>query len=133
APITGGFNLQPLGKIQQEINATGNLAYIDAIKFILQLNTFQGTPYTIWGSYNVGGADAVDFGNTMPTSGQQLPLTYMTHEQVLSQLANPSNQFAWTEYAAADLYVAMVCGSINNAAPVCSLPAIKQIEAANGY
>ncbi|MEM4063868.1 MAG: DUF929 family protein [Candidatus Micrarchaeaceae archaeon] len=132
-PITGGFNLQPLNIIQQEINSTGNLAYMDAIKFILQLNTFQGTPYTIWGAYNVGGADAVDFGNSTPINGQSLPLTYMTHEQVLSQLAHPNDQFAWTEYAAADLYVAMICGSINNTAPVCSLPAIKQIEVSNGY
>ncbi len=63
----------------------------------------------------------------MPTS-DSFPLTNMTHEQVLAQLANPNDQFAWTEYAAADLYVAMVCSSINNTAPVCSLPAIQQLE-----
>jgi len=63
----------------------------------------------------------------MPNN-QTFPLTYMTHAQVLSQLAHPDDQFAYTEYAAADVYVAMVCSSINNTAPVCSPPAIKSLE-----
>lgn len=131
-PITGGFNLQPLNVIQQEINSAGNSVYSTAMAYILKLNNFQGTPYTIWGKYNVGGADAVVFGNTTPTSASSLPMTYMTHDQIFQQLSNPSSQFAWSEYAAADLYVAMICSSINNSAPVCSLPAIKQIEASKG-
>jgi len=136
-PVTGGFNLNPLQVIASNINATGNLAYEDAFSYIINSlgknssTAFQGTPYTIWGSKQVGGADAVDFGNSMPT-GNSLPLTNMTHEQVLAQLANPNDQFAWTEYAAADLYVAMTCSSINNKAPVCTLPAIQQLES-NGY
>ena len=48
-PITAGFNLQPFNTVQQEINSTGNLAYEDALKYILEINNFQGTPYTIWG------------------------------------------------------------------------------------
>ncbi|MGC8586672.1 MAG: DUF929 family protein [Candidatus Micrarchaeia archaeon] len=128
-PITGGFALQPIPTMQQEISSAGNKVYSDAMNYIIQLNNFQGTPYTIWGKYNVGGADAVVLGNTTPTSASSLPMTYMTHDQILQQLSNPSSQFGWSEYAAADLYVAMVCQSINNSAPVCSLPAIKQIEA----
>ncbi|HUB92409.1 MAG TPA: DUF929 family protein [Candidatus Saccharimonadales bacterium] len=131
-PITAGFNLQSLPVIAQEINSTGNLAYESAFQYILDINNFQGTPYTIWGGSQVSGADAIDFGNTPPT-GSTLALSNMTHAQVLGQLANPDNQFSWTEYAAADLYIAMTCASINNTAPVCSLPAIIGIEKQNGY
>jgi len=131
-PITAGFALNPMPVIAENINASGNLAYKDAFALINELGSnqstaFQGTPYTIWGAYQVGGADAVDLGNSMPKN-QTFPLTYMTHAQVLSQLAHPDDQFAYTEYAAADVYVAMVCSSINNTAPVCSLPAIKELE-----
>jgi hypothetical protein len=131
-PITAGFNLQALPTIQQEINSTGNTAYENSFQLILDLNNFQGTPYTIWGNSQIGGADAIDFGNAPPTNNT-LPLTYMTHDQVLQQLSAPNNQFSWTEYAAADLYIAMTCASIGNRAPVCSLPAIIAIEKQNGY
>ncbi len=127
SPITGGFELQPLSVIQNEVNATADLPYIDAINYIIELNQFAGTPYTIWGNYQVGGADAVDFGNTTPSSAP-FPITNMTHAQVLAQLANPKDQFAWTEYAGADIYIALTCGSINNTAQICSLPAIQGIE-----
>ena len=133
SPITGGFVVQPMSVMQQEINQSGNLAYINAFKFIEQLNNFQGTPYTIWGADQIGGADAIDFGNTPPTSSSNLPLANMTHTQILQQLNNFNNQFSETEYAAADLYVAMVCSAIKNTAPVCSLPGIKTIETINGY
>ncbi len=131
-PITQGFSLNPISTMQKRVNATGNAVYTDAFSFIIQLSNytktaFSGTPYTIWGDYQIGGADAVDFGNTTPSSGT-LPLTYMTHRQVLSQFANPNDQFAWSEYAGADLYVAMICSSINNSSQVCSLPAIQQLE-----
>ena len=56
----------------------------------------------------------------------------MTHAQVLSQLSSFNDQFAWSEYAAADVYIAQVCPSINNTAPVCSLPAIKSIGSVMG-
>ncbi len=132
-PITAGFNLQSFGTIQQEVNSTGNIVYSDAFQFILNINNFQGTPYTIWGGNQLGGADAIDFGNKPPTNNT-LPLTYMTHAQVLAQLSRPTTQFAWTEYAAADLYVAMACSSLGSKAPpACSLPAIRGIEKQNGY
>ncbi len=130
-PITQGFQLQSLGQIQAELQQINNTAYSDAFNHILQINTFSGTPYTIWGKYVVGGADAVDFGNTTPSS-TPFPLTNMTHAQVLSQLASPSDQFAWTEYAGADVYIATMCASLNNSTQVCALPAIKGIESKIG-
>ncbi len=131
-PITQGFNLQSFTTIQQEVNATGNTVYEDAFQYILTLNDFGGTPYTIWGNYRVDGADAQVFGNSEPQNST-IPLTYMTHAEVLSQFNTPNDQFAWGEYAAADVYIAMMCKSISNTAPVCSLPAIKAIEQETGY
>ncbi len=131
-PITGGFVLNTLPQIESNIAAKGNSTYVKAFNYILNLSNnkttaFQGTPYTIWGRYLFSGADAEVFGNSTPTSST-LPLTYMTHGQVLSQIANPTDQFAKGEYAAADLYVAAICKSINNNAEVCSLPAIVSME-----
>lgn len=131
--LTGGFFIQSLPIIGAEINNTGNSTYIGVFRYILSLQgsnstLFRGTPYTIWGNRLFAGADAVDFGNSTPASSS-LPLTYMTHAQVLSQLASPADQFAWTEYAAADVYIASVCTSINNTAQICSLSAIQKIEA----
>ena len=136
-PIRGGFALNPISIIEENVNATGNTAYIDSFSYILNLSrvqatAFQGTPYTIWGDYQLGGADAVDVGNSIGNNEYQL--TNMTHAEVLAQLSNPNNSsFGLVEYAAADLYVAMICSSINNNAPVCSLSSIKAIESANGY
>ncbi len=134
-PITGGFVLNPLSTMQSRINATNNTIYMDAMKFILQLNNFQGTPYTIWGKYNVAGADAVDFGNSTPTNNT-LSMTNMTHASVFKQLTNPTDQFALTEYAGADIYAAMMCSTLNgtttNMPSICSLPAIKGIESSEG-
>lgn len=132
-PITGGFTLQPLATIQQEINSQSNSSYAKAMNLIISLNNFQGTPYTIWGRFNVGGADAVDFGNTTPSSASNLPIAQMTHAQILNQFASGTSQFALADYAAADIYIAMTCTSINNTASVCALPAIQKIQKANGY
>lgn len=132
-PITQGFDLQTFSTIQQEVNATGNIPYEDAFKYILQINNFQGTPYTIWGGSQVGGADAVDLGNSTATINGTYGLGLMTHAQVLKELSNPHDSFGWTEYAAADLYIAMTCSAINESAPVCTLPAILQIQKQNGY
>lgn len=126
--ITQGFQVQPLPYfIQRAPNST----YAKVLTFMNSTNGFQGTPFTFWGTSLNRGADAVVLGNTTPTSSS-FPLTNMTHQQVLNQLQNFSDQFAWGEYAGADVYIAEVCPSINNAAPVCSLPAIKQIGAIMG-
>ncbi|MGB9732385.1 MAG: DUF929 family protein [Candidatus Micrarchaeia archaeon] len=130
--IKDGFAMQPLSYFISKAQSTGSAPYVAALQLISSLNNFQGTPYTIWGKFVVPGADAVDLGDVNPTQ-PPVPLEYMTHEQVLAQLANPSNKFAWREYAAADLYIAMTCASINNAAPICSLPAIQKIESISHY
>ncbi len=134
-PITKGFQLNSIPTIHANILSYDNQTYAQAYNYFANLSqnkttTFTGTPYTVWGNYQFPGADAVVFGNSTPSSNY-LPLEYMTHAQVLSQLANPTDQFAQSEYAAADVYVAAVCKSINNTAPACTaIPAIAAIETA---
>ena len=125
--ITGGFNLNPTNTIQSRLNATGSIAYADALKYIGSTSDFRGTPFTVWGAYEVNMVDGVIFGNSTPTSSN-FTITYMTHEQLLKNLAMPNSQMAWSEYAAADVYVALTCKTIKDAAPVCKLPAIQKIE-----
>lgn len=114
--------------LSHQASLTNNSAYKAAVDIIGNLNEYQGTPYTIWGKFVVNGVDALDFGNSSSTSAN-FPITSLTHGQILSQLANPNDQFAWTEYAAADLYISMICSTIGDAAPVCQLGAIQQLEA----
>ncbi len=131
-PIQGGFVLNAPQQILANVQNTGNKSAIGAFNYIVNLSkanatAFKGTPYTIWGTHQFSGADAEVFGNTTPAAGF-IPLTYMTHAQVFSQLANPNDQFSWGEYAAADVYTAALCQSINNTAPVCALTSIRAIE-----
>ena len=123
SPIVQGFEVQPLSYFVSE---SPNSTYKSAISFMNSTNQFQGTPFTLWGNTLVTGADAVVFGNSTPTS-TTLPLTYETHSQVLNQLKNFNDQFSWGDYAAADVYIAYTCPSINDTAPICNLPAIKQL------
>lgn len=144
SPITSGFEMQTLPYFQQQAEATNNTVYEKATGFLVDLNNFAGTPYTIWGRYVVPGADATDFGvatstssastSSSTTSTALLPLATMTHEQVLASLAHPDGQFAWTEYAAADYYVSLICASLGagstsstTAPPVCSEPNISEM------
>ena len=134
SPIKAGFQLpQSLQYFVTAAKNTSNTAYETAMQLIVRLNNFQGTPYTIWGKFSAPGADAVAFGNSPPSSQSEILIANMTHEQMLSTIAAPNSQLAWTEYAGADIYIAMMCASMNNTAPVCSLPAITQIEKQNGY
>jgi hypothetical protein len=130
--ITGGFVLNSLTQIQQNIARTNNSLYISAYQYLLNLTAnkstaFQGTPYTVWGSRLFSGADAEDFGNSTPT-GSVLPLSGMTHAQVFQELSNPNDGFGWTEYAAADIYVAAICNSINNTATICANSTMQSLE-----
>ncbi len=132
APLKGGFSIQPLQTMQAFVNNTGNATKIAAFNYIIGLQgnsttAFSGTPYTIWGNSLFKGADAVDFGNSTPT-GTTLDIALMTHAEILKQFASPKDQFAWTEYAAADVYIAGMCEALNNTAPVCALPAITAIQ-----
>ncbi|WP_088820392.1 DUF929 family protein [Candidatus Mancarchaeum acidiphilum] len=131
-PITGGFQLNPMSTIQSRINATNNSIYIDAFDLILGLNNFEGTPYTIWGKYNVLGADDADFGFKSEPSGNP-SIEYKTHNMVFDNISHPDSEFGYLEYAGADLYIAMTCATINNTAPICSLPVIPKLESYEGY
>ncbi len=131
-PITGGFDLNPMSTIQSRINATGNKAYINAMGLILDLGNFEGTPYTIWGKYNTPGVDDADFGfGSAPNNDP--PMEFMTHNEVFDNISRPTNEFGWLEYGGADLYIAMTCESLNNKAPICSLPVIPKLESYEGY
>ena len=134
-PITGGFMLNTPAVMASNLAKIGNSTYISAFQRILNLSNnkttaFQGTPYTIWGNYQFGGADAVVFGNTTPTTSPQIES--QTHAQILSQLSNPTDQFALSEYAAADVYVAAICSSLSNSTrstvSACSLPGLVQLQ-----
>ncbi|HUI00537.1 MAG TPA: DUF929 family protein [Nitrososphaerales archaeon] len=127
SPITDPVQLPSLAFLQQQATQTGSFAYTYSVDMIGTLNLYTGTPYTVWGRYIVPSADAQDFGNSSTTS-TRFPLANLTHDQVLAHLSHPNDQFSWTQYAAADLYVAMVCSSISSTPPVCQLSAIQQIE-----
>jgi Domain of unknown function (DUF929) len=122
SPIRQGFKMETLSYFQQESAALGNPIYSEAMNVLIGLNDYIGTPDTIWGSYNVPGADSMDVGVGSFPLTSVYPMASLTHDQILSSLAHPSTDFAWTEYAAADYYVALVCASGNVSAPVCSLP-----------
>jgi len=127
SPISLPVQIPSLSYLQQQAAPTGSLAYTNAVDLIGKFNYYTGTPYTVWGKYIVPSADSTDFGNSS-VSSSRFPLANLTHEQVLTHLAHPSDQFSWTQYAAADLYIAMVCSTIGNSASICSLAAIQQIE-----
>lgn len=138
--ITQGFNLNPLNEIQASINSTNNPVYMEAIKYVTEgvslsskQPVFSGTPLTVWGKYAFSGADAVDFGlnnsEAVVNNSAVVGLTEMTHGEVLQQIANPTTTFGWTEYAAADVYIAALCLSVNNTYPACNkIQSIKLIE-----
>ena len=128
SPITQPVQIPSLSYLQTQAALTGSTSYVDAVDLIGTLNLYQGTPYTVWGKFIAPSADAQDFGNSS-VSTSRFPLANLTHSQVLSHLAKPTDQFSWTEYAAADLYVAMACKTLGNTAPVCALNAIQRIEA----
>jgi hypothetical protein len=128
SPITKGFSIVPISYFVQ--NAT-NSTTRQAMMFMNSTGLFSGTPFTYWGNTILRGSDGIVFGNSTP-SGSSLPLTNMTHQQVLDQLKNFNDQFAWSQYAAADVYISYVCPTIKNAASVCSLPAIEKLEQVQG-
>ncbi|HVB96045.1 MAG TPA: DUF929 family protein [Nitrososphaerales archaeon] len=152
SPIKAGFQMQTLPFFQQQASASNNTVYEKATGLIVNLNNYAGTPYTIWGRYSVLGADATDFGGSTSTTSTSssttssssassttsttalLPLASMTHDQVLASFARPNTQFAWTEYAAADYYIALICSSLGvmssssiTAPTICSQPNISSM------
>ena len=129
SPIMQGFEIQPLSYFIAKASSV-NQTYLEAMKFMNSTGQFTGTPFTFWGKYLVGGADAVDFSNS--SSASNLTLEYMTHAQMYNELKAPNDQMGWTEYAGADVYVAYLCSTLNSTGSpepsICSLPAIQGIE-----
>ncbi|MCL4404732.1 MAG: DUF929 domain-containing protein [Candidatus Marsarchaeota archaeon] len=124
SPIVDGFEVQPISYfVSQAPNAT----YASAMSFMNSTNDFEGTPFSLWGNVIAQGATGIVFGNTTPSTAT-LPLTNETHAQVISQLKNFNDQFAWGEYAAADVYIAYLCPTLNNTPSVCQLQGIKDLE-----
>ncbi len=108
-----------------------NASYEQAMSFMNATQAFAGTPFTFWGTVINRGASGVVLGlpqNSSMAQGGGIPLTYMTHSQIFGQLGSFNTTFAQEEYAAADVYVAELCPSVGNSAPVCSLPAIQAYE-----
>ena len=62
SPITQGYTIPPLTYFQHEAEALRNPIYSDATNILIGLNDYVGTPDTVWGSYSVPGADAMDLG-----------------------------------------------------------------------
>ena len=129
SPVTAGFEFPSTG-IPYFVQHAPNATYRSAMEFMNSTNEFSGTPFSYWGNSIVNGADAVIFGNT--SQGATLPIAGMTHAQILQQFRSFNDQFAWSEYAAADVYIAYTCPSVNNTAQVCSLPAIQTLESRLG-
>jgi len=128
SPISGGFSMGTLPYFLQQAQSSATAPYVQAMNVLIGTNDYQGTPDTQWGKFSIPQADAADFGNSA-TSANNITLTYMTHAQVLQQISKPANQFAWTEYAAADIYIAATCTTLQNVPHVCQIPAIRQIQA----
>ncbi|MGI0100779.1 MAG: DUF929 family protein [Candidatus Micrarchaeaceae archaeon] len=135
SPITAGFEFPTSTYPIQFFTANAtNSSYAAAMSFMNMTNMFQGTPFTFWGMSLNRGADAVVFGNgTSQTEiSNNIPLTFMSHDQVYSLLQGFNSTFAYEEYAAADVYIAETCPSINYSAAICSLPAIRTIDSKMG-
>ena len=133
SPITGGFEfVNSQYPISFFASNAPNASYGQAMSFMNGTKQFQGTPFTLWGTSLNRGATGVVLSNAT-SSGRAgatniLPLTYMSHSQIFSQLQQFNSTFSYEEYAAADVYAAQVCPSINSAASICALPAIKSLE-----
>jgi len=128
SPITLGFQMQSLSFILHQAQLANSQPYVQAMAIINLANNYQGTPYTVWGGYAVTHANAVIFGNS--SSSPAINLANLTHEQVLNELAHPHDQFGWSEYAAADVYVALLCASLRVGSGICGASVIQQIEGA---
>jgi hypothetical protein len=130
--ISAGFEFpatsDPIGYF---VDRAPNDSYSEAMQFMNATQAFGGTPFTLWGTAINRGASGVDLGipqNESIAQSGAIPLTYMTHSQIFNQLNSFNTTFAVEEYAVADVYIAELCPSVNNSAPVCSLPAIRAYE-----
>ena len=129
--IALGFQMQPLSYFVHQAQIANNQPYLQAVAIINNANNYQGTPYTIWGGYAVTHANAVIFGNSSSASTSNFAA--LTHEQVFNEIALPHDQFGWSEYAAADVYIAVLCASLHSTTGICGASVIQQIQIAGGF
>src|SRR5260370_22246660 len=85
--------------------------------------TAPGTDVQLWGSSWWFGSDALILGNSSSVSGFSAPITSLNHDSALRQISTFNGQYAWSNYAAADLYITAVCAAIPHPAPLSSPPA----------
>lgn len=135
SPITKGFEFPATSDpIQFFVANATNSSYLQAMQLMNNTKAFQGTPFTLWGtSLNLGAASVIFSNGTNTTSLTNTPpLTYMSHQQIYDQLSTFNSTFSYEEYAGADVYIAQMCPSINNSAPICQLSGIQQMESKMG-
>ncbi|MEM0074685.1 MAG: DUF929 family protein [Candidatus Micrarchaeaceae archaeon] len=86
-----------------------------------------GVPFFSIGNKYVFDGAIINASTYLSQTGLEI---YNTHASMLYSIENPKpGSFGQTALGAANLLTADICLSINNTAPVCSLPYIKQLEA----
>jgi hypothetical protein len=128
--ITGGFQWTTLGYLAQHApNSTWQAvtAFMENASNALG-NKAPPTDTQLWGSSVWFGGVAVILGNSTSVAGAAAPVSHLSHQSALAQISGFDDQYAWSNYAAADVYIAGICPSLAGPPPVCSLPAIVSLE-----
>jgi hypothetical protein len=128
--VTGGFQWTTLAYLAQRApNSTWQavMAFMENASNALG-NRAPPTDTQLWGSSVWFGGIAVILGNSTGVTGAAAPVSHLSHESALAQISSFDDQYAWSNYAAADVYIAGLCPSLSGPPPVCSLPAIVSLE-----
>jgi len=128
--ITGGFQWTTLAFLAQHApNSTWQAvtAFMENASNALG-NKAPPTDTQLWGSSVWFGGIAVILGNSTNVGSAAAPVSHLSHESALAQISGFDDQYAWSNYAAADVYIAGLCPSLTGPPPVCSLPAIVSLE-----
>jgi hypothetical protein len=128
--ITGGFQWTTLNYLAQHApNSTWQavMAFMENASNSLG-NKAPPTDTQLWGSSVWFGGIAVILGNSTSVTGLAAPVSNLSHESALAQISGFDDQYAWSNYAAADVYIAGLCPSLTGPPPVCYLPAIVSLE-----
>ena len=128
--ITGGFQWTTLAYLAQHApNSTWQavMAFMENASNALG-NKVPPTDTQLWGSSVWFGGIAVILGNSTSVGGAAAPVSNLSHDSALAQISGFDDQYAWSNYAAADVYIAGLCPSLTGPPPVCSLPAIVSLE-----
>jgi hypothetical protein len=128
--ITGGFQWTTLAYLAQHAPNSTWQAVTDFMENASNAlgNKAPPTDTQLWGSSVWFGGIAVILGNSTSVAGAAAPVSHLSHDSALAQISRFDDQYAWSNYAAADVYIAGLCPSLTSAPPVCSLPAIVSLE-----